>query len=194
MNKSEIAIPLTADLFTGLPDHVPAHIFEFNTLWDGSKALDFECYRVGIGIVGEIVKIFVEAPFFGDSAPEKPVGSCWELWDYEVVELFLMGKDNKYIELEFGPHGHYLCLQLHGSRNIVAKEIPLEFTVSKTKKQWRGVASFPLSLLPSGTLTGNAYAIHGQGENRRYLAWAKGTGTPDFHQLASFKKIELFQQ
>ena len=32
------------------------------------------------------------------------------LWDYEVVELFLLNSDTEeYLELEFGPHGHYLA-------------------------------------------------------------------------------------
>ena len=51
------------------------------------------------------LQIEIDAPFFGK--PEKPVdkqiGEVFNLWDYEVVEVFLLSDSGKYIELEFGP-------------------------------------------------------------------------------------------
>jgi len=42
-----------------------------------------------------------------------------------VVEAFFLGTDDRYLEVEVGPHGHYLVLQLHGSRNLVRDHVPI---------------------------------------------------------------------
>lgn len=41
----------------------------------------------------------VDAPFHDDPAPPLPVGVCPGLWDYEVVELMLLGSDERYLEV-----------------------------------------------------------------------------------------------
>lgn len=54
------------------------------------------------------------------------MGSLDGLWDYEVVEVFFLGRAERYFELEMSPHGHYLALKLQGARNIVEKEVKLQ--------------------------------------------------------------------
>jgi hypothetical protein len=39
-------------------------------------------------------------------------GNSWDLCNHDVVELFLLGKDERYLQPEIGPYGHYLVLQL----------------------------------------------------------------------------------
>jgi hypothetical protein len=46
--------------------------------------------------------------------------------------------------------------------------------------------------LPPGLGRVNAYAIHGQGANRRYLAaYSVGGTAPDFHRLDRFVPLTL---
>ncbi len=50
----------------------------------------------------------------------------------------------------------------------------------------------PRSWLPPGPHRVNAYAIHGVGAARRYLAWAPSEGEgPDFHRLEAFRPAVL---
>ena len=136
--------------------------------------------------------ITVDAPWHGDPAPSGPPGPTPGLWDFEVVELFLLGPDERYLEIELGPWGHHLVLQLEGRRRPVASGLPLAFAVERRGDRWWGEARVPDGLLPAGPHFINAYAIHGCGPHRRYLAWAPpGGDAPDFHRLESFRPVEL---
>jgi hypothetical protein len=109
------------------------------------------------------------------------------LWEYEVVELFLLGEDSVYVEIEMGPHGHYWVLQLHGVRRVMAQGLPMQYDTHIGEQIWQGKARFPVSYVPPGVSRVNAYAIHGRGEERRYLAaFAVPGERPDFHQLTAF--------
>jgi hypothetical protein len=109
------------------------------------------------------------------------------LWEYEVVELFLLGEDSVYVEIEMGPHGQYWVLQLHGVRRVMAQGLPMQDDTHSGEQIWHGKARFPVSYVPPGVSRVNAYAIHGRGEERRYLAaFAVPGERPDFHQLTAF--------
>jgi len=46
--------------------------------------------------------------------------------------------------------------------------------------------------IPSSPRTPNAFAIHGIGDERRFLAWVPVPGSaPDFHRLHHFPHVEL---
>ena len=65
----------------------------------------------------------------------------FQLWDYEVVEAFFLATStNKYLELEFGPHGQHLMLLLDGRRNAIRHSLPLEYQATISGKVWNGVA------------------------------------------------------
>ena len=38
---------------------------------------------------------------------------------YEVVEAFFLNSEDRYLEVEFGPHGQHIALLLDGRRNAV---------------------------------------------------------------------------
>ena len=124
------------------------------------------------------------------------MGSTDQLWNYEVVEVFLLGADNHYLEIELGPKGHYLLLQLHGYRNVTQTGLTLEhFSARIDHKQWTGNALIPKDYLPHGLAKFNAYAIHGSGAHRRYLSlfptpYGKYKD-PDFHRLDYFRDFNL---
>ena len=162
--------------------------FSINSLWDGTAARTDE--RVELTLVpGDLHwRIEVEAPFHGDTGPLEPIGTCWQLWDYEVAEVFILGQDSQYTEIELGPHGHHLVLRLDGSRRVIEKNLPIQYTATVDNGRWRGVAELPVDYLPRGPYRVNAYAIHGAGDARRYLAWMPVPGAaPDFHRLEFFR-------
>ena len=58
--------------------------------------------------------------------------------------------------------------------------------------RWRGHARIPKAWLPPGCDRVNAFAIHGQGDDRRHLAWRPAGGEkPDFHRLEAFGALAL---
>jgi len=163
--------------------------FELRGLWSGDPLREDEHARIDLTL-GEAIEIDIDAAFHGDPPPSVPPGRCDRLWDYEVVELFLLGEDERYLELEFGPHGHFLALRLEGRRRIVASDLAVAFTAERRGARWLGHARVPLDGLPPGLRAANAYAIHGEGEARRWLAWAPVPGPqPDFHRLECFPAL-----
>ena len=58
-----------------------------------------------------------------------PGQALYELWNYEVVEIFFLASkdENMYLELEFGPHGQHLGLLLRGSRNCLIHSFPIQY-------------------------------------------------------------------
>ena len=129
----------------------------------------------------------VEAPLADDPAPKQPPGPVWGLWEYEVVELFLVGEDGRYTEIELGPHGHHLVLRLQGVRRIVEQELPIHFEAMRREDRWTGTARVPRRLLPNPIQRLNAYAIRGTGRQRCFMAWSPVPGEePDFHRIGLF--------
>ena len=159
-------------------------------LWDGTPARTDEKVCLSLERVAADITVEIDAPFHDDPPPDAPIGSTDGLWEHEVVELFLLGDDERYLELEFGPHGHYLVLTLRGSRHVEVSGLPLDFSTSRIGGRWHGRARLAGSLLPTSLRAFNAYAIHGLGAARRYLAAHPLPGDePDFHQLRSFAPL-----
>ncbi|KHN83555.1 UPF0462 protein C4orf33 -like protein [Toxocara canis] len=120
-----------------------------------------------------------------------------KLWNYEVIELFFANAKKQYLEVEVGPHGHWLCILHDGIRRPfnTGEELQLEVQNMFVGSTWRCVFEIPLAYFPAGVQTFNAYGIHGSGENRFYEAFTPVTDgsyeAPDFHRLEFFKKIDI---
>lgn len=146
---------------------------------------------------GEHLSVEICAPFFNDPLPPCAVGPCPELWNYEVVELFFLSSvSHHYVELEFSPHGHYLVLLLTDRRQELKQMLPLPFyeVDRRSPNEWKGRARIPRSLFPAHVDRFNAYAIHGQNEQRTYEALYPAPADskqPDFHRLELFRAIDF---
>jgi hypothetical protein len=152
--------------------------------WNGTPLTNSEHISVSLVRAGDSIRITVEAPWHGDPPPPGPAGPLDGLWHHEVVEVFIAGPEAHYLEIELGPHGHHLVLQLEGVRNAVARTLPMHYTVSRRGTRWRGEAVLPWNLLPRGPHRMNAHAIHGPPNNRQHASLHPGPGdTPDFHLL-----------
>ena len=160
-------------------------------LWNGEPARADETVRLTLERSTAMLTIEIDAIFHGDPPPDAPIGSTDRLWEHEVVELFLLGDDDHYLELEFGPHGHYLAIALHGTRHVATSGATLDFAAVPTNGHWHGRAHVPVRLIPAGLRAFNAYAMHGLAASRRHLAAHPLGGTaPDFHQLQSFASLD----
>ena len=147
-------------------------------------------------LTASALRVAVSAPFHDDPPPPGEPGSTEGLWEYEVVELFVAGPADDdavpYTEIELSPWGHHLVLQLHGIRNRVATGLPIAFRTQRRGNLWLGVARIDMALLPQQPWRINAFAIHGVGDDRRYLAATPLPGErPDFHQPARFLALAI---
>jgi hypothetical protein len=89
--------------------------------WDGEPAAPSECAELALSRTEDTLIVRVDAPFHDDPAPPGSPGPTDLLWDYEVVELFLLAQPDHYLEIELGPHGHHLVLELRGRRQPVRR-------------------------------------------------------------------------
>lgn len=161
-------------------------------LWNGDGARAHEIVHMELTPLAAGVEVAIEAPLHGDPVPPGPPGVFDGLWEHEVVELFVLGDADQYLEVELGPHGHHLVLELQGRRRPTRRGLALDFTTRHDDGRWSGRALVPWSYLPPGDLRANAYAIHGVGERRRHLAWSPVPGeAPDFHRLELFQPLAL---
>jgi hypothetical protein len=175
----------------------PALRLEIGQTWDGHPVDSSERASILVRGTGDGLTVEVTAPFHGDPAPPGPPGPCDDLWEHEVVELFLVGTATPgqpvpYLEIELSPHGHYLALRLAGRRRVVQRGLALPYRTSREGERWRGRAWVRAELLPPQPWRVNAYALHGAGSRRRFLAWTPVPGeTPDFHRIEYFPPLAL---
>jgi hypothetical protein len=198
-----------------------------NKRWDGSLLEQDKRIFISISIdeneplaSGEpVLVVHVDAPYYSNPIPPVVQDSCHAtthrlstdeclnyegLWNFEVVELFIKGKLDKYIEIELGPHGHYLVLAFDGYRQCFKRRIePIYYKaeMSSDKSRWVGKFVAPIHLLPPSTgipdalFSYNAYAIHQVAGNEReyccvYCPLPESNYLePDFHKLELFQKI-----
>ena len=164
-------------------------VLETSFTWNGEPAHRREKARLHVHDLGARIDIDIDAPFHDDPKPDAHAGSLWKLWEWEVVEFFVAGPDDRYLEIEIGPHGHYLVLRLHGERNIIDHGHPLDVNTNIEGMRWTSNVQVEASLLPEKPWRVNAYAIHGTGIDRRYLASFPVPGPlPDYHQLKYFRQ------
>ncbi len=164
----------------------PVHL-EIARTWEGKPIEAGGEIHIRLEVAGDDLVVVIDAPFHNDPPPIGPAGPTDGLWEYEVVEVFIAGPAERYLEIELGPHGHHLVLQLAEVRVPSATRLPIEYQAQIEKKRWQGTARIPLTLLPAGPHRINATAISGIGEARRYLSIDALPGpAPDFHQPEHF--------
>jgi len=157
--------------------------------WDGLAVGPDERAEVRVGRAGRDWTIEVHAPFHDDPPPPQAAGSCPGLWTYEVVECFLVAENRHYLEVELGPHGHYLLLSLEGARNIVRRGMPASYRaeIDRRGRRWHGSITIDGDLVPLPVTHVNAFALHGLAPLRRHLCfWPLGGGRPDFHRIERY--------
>ncbi len=179
--------------------------FEVASTWNGTPLSRGEVTYVSVSANG----IVVDAPFYDDARPSGPggpvgIGRHDRLWEHEVVEVFLAEGDeptSRYVELELGPHGHWLVLGFEGYRRamMLPDGVVVDYRASLhlgDVNRWRG----ELVLEPrwwqgvlAATRRANAFAIHDGTSagitQRRFCAAFPAPNEaerPDFHRVDWF--------
>lgn len=171
------------------------------TTWDGEGISEGEVASVEVVQEGGALVIAICARAWGDPIPDGVVGRRDRLWEHEVVEVFLAEgarRDARYLEIEVGAHGHWLALSFDGYRRMREAEVPDSVDHARAEGEWSAVVRVAPEVvraaLPGGIGAWNAYAIHGVGAARRYLAAVpvpRGLyAGPDFHRLEHFLAAE----
>jgi hypothetical protein len=118
--------------------------------------------------------------------PPEPPGWHPRLYDYDVVECFLVGPEG-YLEVELGPGGHFLALSFDRPRHRIAEHPELQPNLKRSRTGWHAQVFLPDAILPSPILRYNAFAIWGPPSARQHLCFHPLPGEkPDFHQPERF--------
>lgn len=164
--------------------------------WSGEPLAPERQAELRLEAAGDHLLLIVDAPFHGDPPPPGPPGPTPELWEHEVVELFVAGEGSadqvEYLEVELAPHGHQLVLRLMGVRRVVESGLEVVFRAAIDGDRWRGEALLPRTWLPPPPHRAAAFALHGTGGRRRYLSSVPlPGGGPDFHQPHRFPRLDI---
>jgi len=170
---------------------------EIATTWHGDPLEPAEQAVVRVVLEDGAIAVTVAAPFVADPAPLVARGRTERLWEHEVVEVFFAEsatRGSRYLELELGPHGHWLAFGFASYRALTVSDIAVTFEASIVGTRWAGqahIAAPEVARAVAAIGAMNAYAIRGVGAARRYMAaWPAPNGAypgPDFHRTEYFK-------
>jgi hypothetical protein len=120
--------------------------------------------------------------------PVPPGARVADLWNYDVVECFLVGRGGDYLEVEVGPSGHFLLQSFAAPRRLRDPHESFRPELELDAEACSVALRIPSSLLPHEIRALNAFAIIG-GE---HLAFRPVPGAaPDFHQPGHFPEARL---
>lgn len=111
------------------------------------------------------------------------------LWEYDVVECFLVGKE-KYLEVELGAGGHFLVLDFSAPRvrdqEYESFAPTIAFDPNVGAGRWQSSVIIPWNMIPEGLHAANAFVI----VRDNFLCAAPLPGPQaDFHQPNRFPKL-----
>ena len=166
-------------------------------LWNGEPAPTGHGGRAALTVETGLLALSWDLALPGEPRlPESPEGLTDELWKHDVVELFLCSRtsSDRYLELEFGPGGHWLALSFSGIRERDAElsELHPELRNEVQPGRWRGRAALPVALVEkhAGPQPWKGLVAAVTGEARAHACWPRLPGdTPDFHQPASWAPL-----
>lgn len=76
--------------------------FDITQEWEGTKLSKNEHIEIEIHIENHGLHLKIYAPFHDDPCPQSPE-DVTHLWEFEVVEVFFLGRNNNYLEIEMNP-------------------------------------------------------------------------------------------
>ncbi len=122
-----------------------------------------------------------------DAAPGSRVAN---LWQFDVVELFWVGPDGRYVEIELGAHGHFLVLSFAGPRRRVHDHVDLQPRIEHRSDAagWVTGLRLPWRLLPQPLEALGAFAL---ARGAHVSAYPLPGRSPDFHQPHAFARASL---
>jgi hypothetical protein len=135
----------------------------------------------------------LDATHYNDPAPNAPPGRTERLWETEVAELFIAGCNGHYVEIEVGPHGHFLAYEFSDIRVLADPELPIEIHWPTAEgASWTAEFRIQRDRLPPQPWRVNAFLINGLSDKRQWLSAFEMPAPrgPDFHQPAHFRSFD----
>ena len=163
-----------------------------NRVWNGGEHPDKELHAtIDVSASDAGINIAVSAPWRDDmNIPDAPIGRLDGLWDYDVVELFLVGSDHNYLEIELGAGGHWLVLAFHEirERSNSYEKLELQVDCNRSEDRWTSSTIIPWEIVPQPVRAWNGFVI---ARGQFLAAYALPGEVPDFHQPDHFPSIVL---
>jgi alpha-galactosidase len=129
----------------------------------------------------------------------EPSGRRDQLWDRDVVEVFLQPAGSKgphYKEFEVSPNGFWIDLDIEpGEKRNLQSGLRRRVKVDEQSKTWMAEMALPMKSLtaqfdPRKAWRVNFFRVEGATEPRFYSAWRPTrTSVPNFHVPEAFDKL-----
>ncbi|MGE0324238.1 MAG: hypothetical protein AB7K71_14450 [Polyangiaceae bacterium] len=154
--------------------------------WDGAPLALANHVEFTLEHSGDL-SLTVDAPLWTEPALDCPPGRVPELWRYSVAELFIWGGEDRYLELELAPNGHWWLLELSTWRSRCREDLDLDVSFQRGVDRWQATAVIRAALLPPRPWRLSACAIWGEASDRSHAMSHPTLGAmPDFHQPSAF--------
>ena len=174
-----------------VPDAPATLVLAITRRWDGAPLPDL---RARVSLSAERNGLWVEAGMGHARTPRIPAAPrgvrVEGLWEFDVVECFVVAADGRYFELELGAGGHYLALGFDAPRrrvNEFARE-PLAVEWQSDAGGWRARCRVPRAWLPEPVVRVNAFAI---ADGEFAVHTPVGGAQPDFHRPHAFPELRV---
>ncbi len=161
--------------------------------WDGTPCPRAHLHgRVELAARADGFEVAVSLPHQpAPRIPDAPRGTrVANLWEYDVVECFLVGSGGRYLEVELGAGGHFLVLSFSAPRvrSDSHETLRPRLDFASDAHGWRARLVLDWALVPRDLVALNAYVIAGGA----HLAFAPLPGAaPDFHQPRHFPEARF---
>ncbi|CAG7836503.1 unnamed protein product, partial [Allacma fusca] len=185
--------PLSGGLMNGKPLE-----YKITTTWDNQTVDAKQVVTLNLSSAPEGLAIDIHCPFHNEKLPSAKSGRFSRLFDFEGVALFFLSSSTlNYLELQFGPGGHYLAYYLNGVRDVRNDSVIIsnyEASINKEDDTWTGRAIIPTDVFPAGVDSFNAFSLHGKNP-KQYMALYpvpfNASQVPNMHNIASYRPIDL---
>jgi len=133
--------------------------------WDGAALASGLRGRVALSAAEDA--LHVRASLASPHPPRVPDAAAGTrvdgLWTFDVVELFAVAADGRYLELELGGGGHWLALAFDAPRRRAARQPSGALRVERegSGAQWCCRCALPRGWLPEPLVRANAFASAG---------------------------------
>jgi hypothetical protein len=161
--------------------------------WDGAPCpLPHLHGRVELAARDDGIELVASLPHQPEpQIPDAPRGArVANLWEYDVVECFLVGAAGRYLEVELGAGGHFLVLSFSAPRvrSDAHEHLELPVDFSSDSRGWRARVLLDWSLVPAPIEALDAFVI----ARGVHLAYAPLPGPgPNFHVPARFPRARV---
>ena len=174
--------------------HAPEELeLPLRCAWNGAPLLDPHL-RGFLGLSVDRDELCVRGglpdPEPGPAPDAPPRSRVANLWEYDVVELFWVGPEGRYLEIELGAHGHFLVLSFSGPREREDDHEDFAPFVEHRRDDagWVTGLRVPWALLPHPLEALGAFAL---ARGAYVSAYPLPGRTPDFHQPHAFARARV---